>query len=116
MIYNRIVMYRAPLDDVFSALADPTRRRMVERLARGRHSVGDVASGFAMSQPALSKHVKVLERCGLIKRAVLGRVHYLELDPRAMRSAATWLDRQRSFWEKTLDRLDTVLSEGEAST
>ena len=101
------------LNDVFAALADPTRRRMVERLARGRRSVGEVAAGFEMSQPALSKHVKVLEAAGLVTRTVAGRVHYLDLAPGAMRSAATWLDRQRKFWEETLDRLDSVLSEQE---
>ncbi|HEY4441767.1 MAG TPA: metalloregulator ArsR/SmtB family transcription factor [Candidatus Elarobacter sp.] len=96
---------------MFSALADPTRRRMVERLARGRRSIGEVAAGFEMSQPALSKHVKVLEAAGLVKRTVAGRVHYLDLAPAAMQSAATWLERQRTFWEETLDRLDSVLSE-----
>ncbi|MBV8749880.1 MAG: winged helix-turn-helix transcriptional regulator [Candidatus Eremiobacteraeota bacterium] len=99
------------LSDVFAALADPTRRRMVERLARGRRSVGDVAAGFDMSQPALSKHVKVLEAAGLVKRTVTGRTHYLDLVPVAMRSASTWLDRQQKFWEETLDRLDDVLTE-----
>jgi DNA-binding transcriptional ArsR family regulator len=106
-------MYQAQLDGVFSALADPTRRRMVERLARGPRSIGDVASGFPMSQPAISKHVKVLEQSGLVRRTVEGRVHYLELSPAAMRAASSWIERQRKFWNRALDRLQDVLSEGE---
>ena len=106
-------MYHARLDGVFQALADPTRRRMVERLARGPRSIGDVSSGFAMSQPAISKHVKVLEQSGLVRRSIEGRVHYLELAPAGMRAASSWIERQRRFWNQALDRLDNVLSEGE---
>ncbi|HTX59413.1 MAG TPA: metalloregulator ArsR/SmtB family transcription factor [Verrucomicrobiae bacterium] len=104
-------MYQMRLDEVFGALADPTRRRMVERLARGRRSIGDVAEGLPISQPAVSKHVKVLERSGLIRRSIDGRVHYLELAPDAMRSASAWLERQRKYWQQALDRLDVILSE-----
>ena len=103
-------MHRANLDAVFSALADPTRRRMVERLARGRMTVSQVAEGFEMSQPATSKHVKILERCGLVRRTVTGRVHTLQLSPGAMQAASTWIDRQRKFWSGALDRLDDILT------
>jgi DNA-binding transcriptional ArsR family regulator len=96
----------AGLDAVFSALGDPTRRRIVERLARGRLTIGEIASEFAMSQPAISKHIKVLERSGLLAREIDGRVHHCSLDPRAMRDAASWLDTQRQFWESAFTRLD----------
>jgi DNA-binding transcriptional ArsR family regulator len=99
------------LDSVFSALADPTRRRIVERLARGPLSVGEIASGFAISQPAISRHVRVLEASGLLERQVLGRVHRCTLSPRAMQSASHWIDKQRAFWNAVLDRLDDLLEE-----
>ncbi len=96
----------AQLDAVFSALGDPTRRRIVERLARGRLTVGQIASEFSMSQPAISKHLKVLERSGLLEREIDGRVHHCRLDPEAMQSASTWLDEQRRFWKAAFERLD----------
>ena len=73
----------AALDSTFSALGDPTRRRMVERLAKGRLSISEVSAGIPMSQPAISKHVKILEQSGLIRRSVEGRVHHLELTPKS---------------------------------
>ena len=94
------------LDAVFSALGDPTRRRIVERLSRGRLTVGQLASEFAMSQPAVSKHIKVLERSGLLAREVEGRVHHCRLDPAAMAAASGWLDTQRRFWEAAFGKLD----------
>jgi DNA-binding transcriptional ArsR family regulator len=100
----------ATLDSVFSALGDPTRRRMVERLARGRLSVSAVADGIPMSQPAISKHVKILEQSGLIRRSVEGRIHRLELTPKAMDAATLWIATQRKFWNAALDRLDTYLA------
>ena len=96
----------AELDAVFSALGDPTRRRIVERLARGRLTVGQIASEFSMSQPAISKHLKVLERSGLLEREIDGRVHRCRLDPKAMQNASTWLDEQRRFWKAAFERLD----------
>jgi DNA-binding transcriptional ArsR family regulator len=98
------------LDRVFAALADPTRRHMVERLARGPMSVGEMAKGAGISQPGISKHVKVLERAGLIRRDVVGRVHCCRVEPRAMEAISDWLGEQRQFWNATLDRLDTYLS------
>ncbi len=98
------------LDAVFGALSDPTRRRIVERLARCSLTIGEIADGFSISQPAISKHVKVLERAGLITRDVVGRTHHCRLDPKAIQSASAWLDAQRRFWNATLDRLDAYLT------
>lgn len=99
------------LDTVFSALGDPTRRRIVERLARGRRTISEVSTGFAMSQPAISKHVKILEQSGLIERDVVGRVHHLRLSPKAMETASSWIETQRKYWNAALDRLDAYLEE-----
>ncbi len=98
------------LDSVFSALADPTRRRIVERLARGRLSVGEIARDFPISGPAISKHVRILEESGMLSREIVGRVHYCTLSPQAMESASRWLDKQRSYWNASLDRLESLLS------
>lgn len=101
------------LDAVFSALSDPTRRRMIERLARGPLSIGEIGAGFGISQPAVSKHVRVLEDSGLIERAVRGRVHECRLAPHAMETAGAWIERQRKFWNAVLDRLGDVLADSE---
>ncbi|HEX3549716.1 MAG TPA: metalloregulator ArsR/SmtB family transcription factor [Candidatus Elarobacter sp.] len=101
----------AALDDVFSALADPTRRRIVERLARGPLTAGEIASGFSVSQPAISRHLRVLEESGLLRRTVVGRVHRCSLSPEAIDTAAAWIERQREFWNATLDRLGDLLAE-----
>ncbi len=106
LIYNQMVNNAPTLNAIFAALGDPTRRRIVERLARGRLTVGEIASEFAVSQPAISKHLKVLERCGLLTREIDGRVHHCSLDPVAMQSASTWLDEQRRFWKGAFERLD----------
>ena len=99
------------LDGVFSALADPTRRRIVERLARGPLTVGEIASGFTISQPAISRHVRVLEESGLLERRIEGRIHRCTLSPSTMQAASGWIDKQRAFWSAVLDRLDTFLEE-----
>lgn len=101
----------AALDLVFGALADPTRRRIMERLARGEHSAGELAEGFAMSQPAISKHLRVLERSGLLERTIVGRVHRCRLAPEGLESAREWVERQERFWNESLDRLDDYLSQ-----
>ena len=98
------------LDAVFSALSDPTRRRIVERLARGPLTVGEIASGFLVSQPAISRHVRVLEESGLLTRRIEGRVHHCELSERAMEEASSWIETQRRFWTGVLDRLGNVLA------
>lgn len=98
------------LDAVFAALADPTRRRILERLARGRMTIGEAAEGFPISQPAISKHVKILEQSGLVRRDVQGRVHHLQLSPDAMDTASAWIEKQRRFWNEAFDRLDDFLN------
>lgn len=100
----------ATLDSVFSALGDPTRRQIVERLARGPLTISEAAAGFPMSQPAISKHVKILEQSGLIQRHVSGRVHHLHLAPEAMQAASSWIGAQQKFWNAALDRLETYLA------
>jgi DNA-binding transcriptional ArsR family regulator len=99
------------LGDVFGALADPTRRRMIERLARRPMTIGEMSEGFSISQPGISKHVKVLERAGLLKREIVGREHRCRIAPQAMEAASSWLDHQRHFWTGTLDRLDTYFTQ-----
>ncbi|HZZ64528.1 MAG TPA: metalloregulator ArsR/SmtB family transcription factor [Candidatus Baltobacteraceae bacterium] len=97
------------LDAVFAALSDPTRRRILERLARRPLTVGEIAAEFAISQPGISKHVRVLEACGLLNREVEGRFHRCTLAPEPMAAASAWIEKQRSFWNATLDRLDIFL-------
>ena len=97
------------LDSVFSALADPTRRRIVERLARGPMTVGEIAANFSISQPGISKHVRALEESGLLRREVIGRTHRCTLSTAGMQNAERWMQRQRTFWVATLDRLERVL-------
>ncbi|SRR6266567_3547783 len=93
------------LDQTFSALADPTRRAILARLARGDATVGDLARPFRMSRPAISKHLRVLERAGLVRRAREGRINRCELDAAAMRGAADWIERYRVFWMARLGEL-----------
>jgi DNA-binding transcriptional ArsR family regulator len=101
---------RAPrLDGVFAALADPTRRAIVERLlAGGELSVGDVAAPFAISTQAISRHLQVLERAGLIERRVERQWRYVRVRVDALETVESWLSRQRRYWTAALDRLETV--------
>src|SRR5690349_15768712 len=93
------------LDAVFSALADPTRRRIVAQLARGSATIGELAEPFAMTLPAVSKHLRVLERAGLLRREREGWYHRCSLDARALDEAAEFIARYRPFWEDTLEQL-----------
>ncbi len=93
------------LDQVFHALSDRTRRSLLARLARGPAMVSELAKPFAMSLPAVSKHVRVLEAARLVVREVDGRVHHCSLAAGPLRDAERWLDDYRSFWEHTLDAL-----------
>jgi DNA-binding transcriptional ArsR family regulator len=93
------------LDDVFGALADRTRRRMVRRLAQAPATIGELAAPFEMSLPAASKHIRVLERAGLVKRTIEGREHHCELVRRRLRDANAWIARYTEMWETTLDAL-----------
>ena len=97
------------LDAVFAALSDPTRRRILELLARTECCVTDLAKPFSISLPAISKHLRVLENAGLIKRERNGRVHRLQLRAKPMSEAAEWIDRYREFWEVRLDALSHYL-------
>ena len=97
------------LDRTFAAVADPTRRAILARLALGEASVGELAAPFSVSAPAISKHLKVLERAGLVAREKRGRVHRCRLDPAPMQDAAAWIERTRQFWEDRLDALETYL-------
>ncbi|MCB1094190.1 MAG: metalloregulator ArsR/SmtB family transcription factor [Verrucomicrobiales bacterium] len=103
------------LDHVFRALADPTRRRIVAALGSGERSVGELAEPLAMSLPAVSKHLGVLERAGLLKRRRDGRTHHLRVDPAALSPAADWIETQRRFWEGSFDQLATYLESAEGS-
>ena len=107
-------MTPALLNSTFAALADPTRRAILARLASGEASVTDLAKPFAMSQPAISKHLKVLERAGLISRGrdAQRRPRHLEAVPLA--EATEWLERYREFWEGNFQRLDALLEEMKA--
>ena len=98
------------VDAVFSALADPTRRRMLERLSRRSMTVGEIAQGFTISQPGISKHVRILEEAGLLKREIIGREHHCTIEPKAMEAASAWFEEQRRFWNATLDRLGAYLT------
>ncbi|MEO8167144.1 MAG: metalloregulator ArsR/SmtB family transcription factor [bacterium] len=97
------------LDSVFAALADPTRRAILEDLARERLTVTELAEPHDMSLPAVSKHLRVLEDAGLIVREIDGRVHRLELDSRPMKAALAWLEHYRKFWDQKFDALDNFL-------
>jgi DNA-binding transcriptional ArsR family regulator len=99
------------LDAVFGALADPTRRSILARLSRGEATVGELTAPFRVSQPAISRHLKVLERAGLISRTrrATARLSHLEAEP--LREAATWLVDYREYWEESYHRLDELLAE-----
>jgi len=101
----------ASLDQVFQALADPTRRNMVERLVRGPASVTELARPQAMSLPAAMQHLQVLETCGLVRSEKTGRVRTCRIEPDALRAAEGWLSLQRTTWESRLDRLGEYLAE-----
>jgi DNA-binding transcriptional ArsR family regulator len=101
----------AYLDATFAALADPTRRAILTRLARGEAAVGDLAEPFAISLPAVSRHLRVLERARLIERRVDAQWRVCRLRPGALRDAAHWIDRYRRFWEERLDDLAALLEE-----
>ena len=99
------------LDQVFQALADGTRRSLVERLIRGPASVSDLAQPLAMSLPAVMQHLGVLEACGLVRSEKAGRVRTCRIDPEGLRLAESWVAAQRTAWEQRLDLLGQVLAE-----
>ena len=99
------------LDSTFAALSDPTRRAILARLASGEASVTELAKPFEMSMPAISKHLKVLERAGLIARGREAQWRPCRLDAGPLKEIADWVERYRRFWEESFDRLDEYLSE-----
>ena len=99
------------LSTTFAALADPTRRAILARLATGEATVTELAAPFDMSLPGISKHLKVLEETGVVTRVVEGRTHRLSLEPRALSEAADWMDRQRALWTRLFDVVDEYLKE-----
>lgn len=107
--FNHMVKYSGQLDRTFAALADPTRRNILARLSQGASSVTELAEPFEMSLPAVSKHLRVLERAGLCSRTKDGRVHRIQLRAEPMREAAGWVEQYRIFWEGNLDALGQFL-------
>ena len=97
------------LDQVFFALSDGTRRAILARLAEGATTIGDLSRPFPISAPAISKHMKILERAGLIERQVDGRQHYCSLSTNGLKSAEDWLNFHRCFWESRLDALEDLI-------
>jgi DNA-binding transcriptional ArsR family regulator len=100
-----------PLDQVLAAISDPTRRAILARLTRGPARVTDVAEPFDMSLAAVSKHVRLLERAGLVRRARRGREHTLTLDARPLRRVVRWASRYERFWNERLDRLEAFFAQ-----
>ncbi|MBL8683564.1 MAG: helix-turn-helix transcriptional regulator [Myxococcales bacterium] len=103
-------MQTADLSTVFAALADPTRRAIVARLSEGDAAVKELAEPFALSGPAITKHLKVLERAGLISRSREGKLRPCRLEASALAPAADWIDQYRAMWEAQLDRLGELLA------
>src|SRR6266700_7762509 len=104
------------LDRTFAALADPTRRRILAHLARGDKCVTHLARAHPMSLPAVSKHLRVLEKAGLLRRWRYGRIHEMQLEAKPLREAAQWVEEYRKFWEGSLDRLATYLEKAHKRT
>lgn len=108
--------YQPSLDRVFHALADPTRRAIVERLSRGSGSVSEIAGPLDMTLAAVVQHIQVLEQGGVISTRKQGRVRTCQLEPRALDIVDRWVAQRRSMWERNLDRLGEVLSERKRKT
>ena len=98
-----------PIDNIFRALSDPTRRHVLERLSKSPASVSELAEPFNMALPSFVQHMGILEDCGLVRSRKTGRVRTYQLVPKRMKLAEDWMVRQRALWEKRLDQLDTYL-------
>jgi len=98
-----------PIDHVFRALSDPTRRHVLERLSRSPASVSELAAPYGMALPSFVQHLGILEECGLVQSRKTGRVRTYEIIPKRLKLAEDWMVRQRALWEKRLDQLDTYL-------
>jgi DNA-binding transcriptional ArsR family regulator len=99
------------LNRVFQALADPTRRAVLERLGRGPAPMTELAQPFGMALPSFSQHLGVLEGCGLVRSRKEGRVRTYQLNPKALKTAEHWMEKQRALWERRLDQLDGYLEQ-----
>jgi DNA-binding transcriptional ArsR family regulator len=106
-----MVEYSHQLDSTYSALADPSRRAILHLLRKGSMRITEIAEPFHVSLNAISKHVKVLERAGLIRRSVEGREHWLTLNPTPLVAASDWIEDYRAYWEQRLDALEAFLTE-----
>jgi len=104
-----MVNYSSPLDATFGALSDPTRRAILARLAHGEATVTELAEPFKVSLPAVSKHLRVLESAGLLRREINGRIHRCRLSPQPMKDAARWIEEYRKFWDHQFDALAKYL-------
>lgn len=111
MILKSMLNQPVVLDRLFHALADPTRRAMVERLSRGPASVSDLARPLAISLPAVVQHLQVLESSGLVRSEKVGRVRTCQIEPAALRLVEQWIAERRTLWERRFDRLGAVLAE-----
>jgi DNA-binding transcriptional ArsR family regulator len=100
----------AQLDRSFDALAHPARRTVVARLARGPATVGEASRGLSLSKPAVTKHLKVLEQTGLVRRTIVGREHWLELRPAPLHAIESWIERHRALWETKFDAVERHLA------
>jgi DNA-binding transcriptional ArsR family regulator len=109
LIFNHMVKYEDQLDSVFTALAHPARRAMLAQLCKGEATVGELAQPFDMSLPAVTKHLKVLERAKLISRSKNAQWRPCRLEEAPLRIASGWIDEQRKVWESRLDRLEDYL-------
>ena len=109
-IFNLMVEHNhTRLDRIFRALSDRTRRAMLERLGKSEHTVGELAAPYRMSLAAASKHIQTLERAGLLKRTVRGRIHYCRIDPRPLERADDWLRGYERLWDTRIERLVELL-------
>jgi DNA-binding transcriptional ArsR family regulator len=108
-IFNNMVKHPDGLELVFRALGDRTRRTMLERLATGEQTVSELAAPHRMSLAAASKHIRTLERAGLVKRTVRGRIHYCRIDPRPLERADDWLRKYERLWDTRIERLVELL-------
>ena len=106
-----MVMQSDRLDLVFGALSDPTRRGILEQLSRGETNVSTLAAPYRISQPAVSKHLRVLEHAGLIRRTRHGREHHIRVDPGPVEEARNWIGHYARYWKKQFDAVDTYLKE-----
>lgn len=106
------IQYQDPLDRIFHALGDGTRRKMLALIAkRGECTAGELGEPFGVAQPTISKHIRVLERAGLLTRRIGGRVHHFRLVAKPLKDATNWIARHQSFWEKSLDALCDIVNE-----